>query len=204
MKKLVIGSLLLISQVFISCGESSKEKVDSIKEVVIGNQVWMAENLNVDTFRNGDPIPHAQTNKEWSKAGKNRQPAWCYYNNDAAIGAKYGKLYNWYAINDPRELAPKGYHIPNNEEWIALIDYLGGATFTEFCKCGWCSFASREFFLRGSKIKTMHWKKHINGNISSVNGKEADSAGVSVKSRWGWKYNGNGTNVSGFSGFPCG
>ena len=52
------------------------------KTVKIGNQTWMAENLNVSTFRNGDPIPQAKTNKEWELAGKNKQPAWCYYDND--------------------------------------------------------------------------------------------------------------------------
>jgi len=94
--------------------------------VTIGNQVWMTNNLNADKFRNGDPIPEAKTNEEWKKAGDNKQPAWCYYNNDPANGTKYGKLYNWYAVNDPRGLAPKGWHIPTDAEWTILTDYLGG------------------------------------------------------------------------------
>jgi uncharacterized protein (TIGR02145 family) len=94
--------------------------------VTIGTQVWSAKNLNISTFRNGDPIPHAKTNEEWVKAGKNEQPAWCYYNNDPANGAKYGKLYNWFAVNDPRGLAPKGWHIPSDDEWELLTDFLGG------------------------------------------------------------------------------
>ena len=97
-----------------------------IKEVKIGQQVWMAQNLNVDKFRNGDIIPEAKTAAEWEKAGENKQAAWCYYNNDPSNGITYGKLYNWYAVNDPRGLAPKGWHIPSDKEWTDLTDYLGG------------------------------------------------------------------------------
>jgi uncharacterized protein (TIGR02145 family) len=91
------------------------------KTVKIGNQTWMAENLNVSTFRNGDPIPQAKTNKEWELAGKNKTPAWCYYENDPKNGEKYGKLYNWYAISDYRGLAPEGWHIPANFEYNYLF-----------------------------------------------------------------------------------
>jgi uncharacterized protein (TIGR02145 family) len=94
-------------------------------EVTIGNQVWMTENLNVDKFSNGDPITEAKTKEEWVKAGVNKQPAWCYYKNNPANGEKYGKLYNWYAVIDSRGLAPVGYHIPTDEEWKKLVDYLG-------------------------------------------------------------------------------
>ena len=97
-----------------------------IKGVAIGTQVWMTKNLDVAKFRNGDPIPEAKTDEEWKKAYENEQPAWCYYENDRTNGAKYGKLYNWYAVNDPRGLAPKGYHVPSDEEWTVLTDYLGG------------------------------------------------------------------------------
>lgn len=90
-----------------------------------GLQVWMTKNLNEDKFRNGDHIPQATSIEEWKSAGENKQPAWCYYDNDPANGAKYGKLYNWYAVNDPRGLAPKGYHIPSGEELLKLNEYLG-------------------------------------------------------------------------------
>lgn len=81
--------------------------------------------MDVTVFSNGDPIPQAKTAKEWEDAGKNNQPAWCYYENSAANGAKFGKLYNGHAIIDPRGLAPSGWHIPNISEWIILIDFLG-------------------------------------------------------------------------------
>jgi len=87
---------------------------------------WMTNNLSIDTFSNGDPIPHAKTNEEWVKAGKNRQPAWCYYNNDPNNGEMYGKLYNWYAVNDKRGLSPKGYRIPTQNDWDQLMLKFGG------------------------------------------------------------------------------
>ena len=101
-------------------------KLSNKSTVVIGNQEWMSENLNVTTFRNGDPIPHAQTDEEWKKAGDNGNPAWCYYDNDTENGKEYGKLYNWYAVNDTRLLTPKGWHVPTDGEWSDLIDFLGG------------------------------------------------------------------------------
>lgn len=95
-------------------------------EVKIGKQVWMSENLDVDRFKNGDLILEAKTADEWAQAGKNKQAAWCYYNNDPYNGQKFGKLYNWYAVIDPRGLAPKGWHIPSNEDWAHLSNFLGG------------------------------------------------------------------------------
>lgn len=124
MKKLsVIFALGLFA-----CGKSSHAP-----EVTIGNQIWMIKNLDVSTFRNGDIIPEAKTIEEFTSAGEQSKPAWCYYENDPANGKKYGKLYNWYAVNDPRGLAPKGWHIPSEEEWRNLVSYLsvGGEKGTE-------------------------------------------------------------------------
>ena len=80
----------------------------------------------MDKFRNGDPIPEAKTEGEWKAYGDEGEAAWCYYDNDPKYGEKYGKLYNWYAVNDPRGLAPKGWHIPTDAEWTELTDSLGG------------------------------------------------------------------------------
>ena len=91
--------------------------------VSIGNQTFMLKNLNVDRYRNGDPIPQVQDPKEW---GNLKTGAWCYYENKVENGVKYGKLYNWFAVNDPRGLAPVGYHIPTLTEWNVLIAFLGG------------------------------------------------------------------------------
>jgi uncharacterized protein (TIGR02145 family) len=94
--------------------------------VRIGTQIWAMVNLNVSTFRNGDTIPEAKTNKEWVAACEAGKPAWCYYNNNPAYGPKFGKLYNWYAVNDPRGLAPAGWELPGDADWAKLTNYLGG------------------------------------------------------------------------------
>jgi len=102
------------------------KKVINPNAVTIGTQEWAIANLNVSTFRNGDSIPEAKTFKEWVAAGDAGKPAWCYYNNDPVIGKKYGKLYNWFAVNDPRGLAPEGWVIPSDEDWARLTFQLGG------------------------------------------------------------------------------
>lgn len=92
--------------------------------VQIGKQLWTAENLNVSKYRNGDEIPQVQDKAEWAALTNG---AWCYLDNNPDNGAIYGKLYNWHAINDPRGLAPEGFHIPTDKEWTELTDCLGGA-----------------------------------------------------------------------------
>jgi uncharacterized protein (TIGR02145 family) len=89
----------------------------------ICSQVWMTQNLDVNTYRNGDPIPQVTDPIQWANLTTG---AWCYYNNDPAHGAVYGKLYNWHAVNDPRGLAPTGWHVPSNAEWTTLESCLGG------------------------------------------------------------------------------
>jgi uncharacterized protein (TIGR02145 family) len=87
----------------------------------------MSSNLDVAFYRNGDPIPQVTDPAAWAGLTTG---AWCYNNNDPILGAKYGKLYNWYAVNDPRGLAPQGWHIPNNDEWGILEITLGGFYFS--------------------------------------------------------------------------
>ncbi len=98
----------------------------NIPTIKIGKQLWMAENLNVETFKNGDIIPEAKTNEEWEKAYKQGKPAWCFYNNDPKNEQKLGKLYNWFAVNDARDIAPFGFHTPSKAEWDSLVAHLGG------------------------------------------------------------------------------
>ncbi len=93
------------------------------KEVKIGTQVWTTTNLDVSNYRNGDPIPHVQDLTKWRAL---KTGAWCYYENKTSNGTIYGKLYNAFAVHDPRGLAPKGYHIPTAEEWNILYEFLGG------------------------------------------------------------------------------
>ena len=92
--------------------------------VKICDQTWMAKNLDVARYRNGDIIPQVTNPSDWANLATG---AWCWYNNDSANGAIYGRLYNWYAVNDPRGLAPQGCHVPSDGEWNTLTDCLGGA-----------------------------------------------------------------------------
>lgn len=89
----------------------------------IGTQYWMKRNLDVTTYRNGDPIPNVTDPTAWSNLTTG---AYCNYNNDPNNAAIYGRLYNWAAVNDPRGLAPAGFHVPSDAEWITLSNYLGG------------------------------------------------------------------------------
>lgn len=91
--------------------------------IQIGNQVWMAENLRTTKYCNGDPIPNVTDNTQWSEL---MTGAWSYNNNDSQYNNTYGKLYNWYALNDARNICPCNWHVPSDAEWTVLTDYLGG------------------------------------------------------------------------------
>jgi len=92
--------------------------------VTIGTQVWMAENLKVTHYRNGNTILHIIDWFSWFTL----TGAYCEYDNDVNNVAVYGRLYNWYAVNDSRYIAPVGWHVPSDAEWLTLVDYLGGDT----------------------------------------------------------------------------
>jgi len=95
------------------------------RTVKIGNQVWMAENLKVTRYKNGDVIPNISVNSDWKYA---QTGALCDYKNDTLNVAAYGKLYNWFAVNDSRNIAPEGWHIPTEAELDTLINFLKGDT----------------------------------------------------------------------------
>jgi uncharacterized protein (TIGR02145 family) len=137
--------ILALSALIWSCQKDE----DPIESITIGSQVWMKKNLNVDHYRNGDEIPQVTDTTEWANLTTG---AWCYYNNSLDSGKIYGKLYNWYAVNDPRGLAPAGWHVPSYAELIVLRDYLGGEG------------------VAGGKMKetgTTHWKSPNNGATNS-------------------------------------
>jgi uncharacterized protein (TIGR02145 family) len=157
------------------------------KTVTIGTQVWMTKNLDVSTFRNGDPIPEVKTDEEWKRAGEEGKPAWCYGNNDPKNGTKYGKLYNWYAVNDARGLAPSGYHVPTDEEWTIMTDYLGYDAGTKMkSTSGWESYGC----------------KRCDGGSDEF--KKTCTACKGTQSNSTMPFSGNGSNISGFTGLPGG
>jgi uncharacterized protein (TIGR02145 family) len=107
-------------------GSMTDQQGNVYKTIVIGTQEWMAENLNTSIYRNGYAIPTGLSNADWSNTINTQQGAWAYFNNDASYACPYGKLYNWYACVDSRNLCPLGWHVPTDAEWTVLTDYLGG------------------------------------------------------------------------------
>lgn len=129
--------------------------------IILGTQEWMVENLSIVNFRNGEPIYQAKTVEDWKMAAQEQRPAWCYRGFDIVPHQYYkgnnltdidrerklelakGKdgsiIYNWYAITDPRGLAPDGWHIPIEDEWLTMINYIDANK----------TFKTREFYYDG-------------------------------------------------------
>jgi uncharacterized protein (TIGR02145 family) len=175
---------LLLAAVFSSAAFSQSE-------VKIGKQVWMTKNLDVDRFRNGDLIPEVTSEAQWIEYGRLRKPAWCYYDNKPENGKKYGKLYNGYAVNDSRGLAPKGWRIP---------------TYSDF------------ELLKTNQIWIISRGGGDENRLPSIYSNPENDDPFRTKSGWGWGHyikgkdsyyntrgrNINGTNTTGFSAVPSG
>ena len=119
MRKLLI--LLITSLAF-----STVTDIDGnvYETVIIGDQLWMAENLKVTHYRNGDEIPTGHSNSEWESLSTG---AYAVYDDDPSNAEIYGNLYNWYAIDLETGVCPEGWHVPTDDEWTILSDYLGGS-----------------------------------------------------------------------------
>jgi uncharacterized protein (TIGR02145 family) len=90
--------------------------------IVLGNgQEWTAENLRTTKYANGDVIPIVTNAVQWENLITG---AWCNYDNNSTFESLYGKLYNWYAVADARNICPSGWHVPTDNEWGSLINYL--------------------------------------------------------------------------------
>jgi uncharacterized protein (TIGR02145 family) len=129
---------------------------NTYQTVLIGAQEWMAENLRTGTYANGDPIPNVTDNTAWSQLGSG---AWSNYLNNTANDATYGKLYNWFAATDPRNVCPQGWHLPTDAEWQELELVLGMPP-GEVNSTSWRGLAQNV----GGKIKaTTLWNAPNNG-----------------------------------------
>jgi len=143
--------------------------------VRICNQVWMIKNLDVSTYRNGDPIPEVSNPAVWATLTTG---AWCYYANNSANGPVYGKLYNWYAVKDPRGLSPAGWHIASDAEWNILIKCLDPSADT--------TVSSTQSLTAGGAMKEIgitHWNAPNAGATNSsgftaLGGGERDFTGT--------------------------
>jgi uncharacterized protein (TIGR02145 family) len=151
------GDTLLDS---VSNGETVTDIDGNVYQTIkIGNQWWMMENLKVTHYRNGDPIPNVTDQSTWTSLSTG---AYCEYKNDADNVTTYGRLYNWYAVNNSQIVAPEGWHVPTDDEWKQLEIFLG-MTQAEADRAGW----------RGTdeagKLKeadTTHWRLP---NVSATN-----------------------------------
>jgi len=118
-----------------SCKKKEIDPVEPIQQFVsdfdgnkytvirIGKQYWTKENIRTTQYADGSVIPNIYNNDEWESLTTD---AWCYYDNNSANDSKYGKLYNWYVVTDPRNICPCGWHVPSDAEWKTLTDFLGG------------------------------------------------------------------------------
>jgi uncharacterized protein (TIGR02145 family) len=115
-----MGEVLACEEVY---GSISDIDGNYYSTILIGGQVWITENLHTSKYANGEPIPQVANFADWEQLSSG---AWCSYNNSVVYEALYGKLYNWYTTVDPRGLCPFGWHVPSDEDWTILTDYLGG------------------------------------------------------------------------------
>jgi uncharacterized protein (TIGR02145 family) len=145
---------------FAQCGGASTVTFDghTYALVGIGTQCWFAENLHSDNYRNGDAIPGDLNNSQWTSTGSGAQTVygegtstvWVGSDDEVANLATYGRLYNWYAVNDSRGLCPSGFHVPNDGEWMTLEMALG-MTSSQANSTGWRGTD------QGAQMKTPSW-----------------------------------------------
>lgn len=120
-----------------SCKEDPKNEEVLVKDadgneyttVTIGTQTWMVENLKTTTYRNGDPIPNVTDGTEWSNLTTG---AYCDYNNEDTNSNTYGRLYNWYAVQDERNIAPLGWHVPTDVDYYKLVKFIDANAVTSY------------------------------------------------------------------------
>ncbi len=203
----------MILKKFFGKGEPHVEKEESsavqkFNIVIIGNQNWTTENLGTSRYRNGDPIPQIKDKKEWVKLTTG---AWCYYNNDVKYGKDYGKLYNWYAINDSRGIAPLGWHVPSDEEWYVLLSFLHGNAGGKLKEPGTLHWASPNAGADNSSGFTAlgGGNRHLDGTFEGIRsfGHWWSSTGKSPDLAYYWYldtnyadfYRGGGYKILGFS-----
>ena len=157
-------------------------------QIKIGNQTWAGSNLDVTKYVDGADILHAQTDQQWQDAGADGVGAWCYYEGDSDMGILFGKLYNWYAVNNTTNggLAPAGQHIPTDDEWKTLSKELGMTQAQADGSGGY--FGTAE----GGMLKeagTSLWCIPNSGRRSSPNGKRALKKGSPSSRRSIWRGN---------------
>jgi uncharacterized protein (TIGR02145 family) len=181
-EKLIVK--LIRKPLFFSVVEISlDESVDST--VTIGNQVWMKKDFDKVVYNNGDTIPQIKDASEWVNL---KTGAWCYLDNDSSNLKLKGRLYNWYALNDPRGIAPEGYRIPEAEDWKKLVYNLGDI--------------NNKLTSKDSRNKIQKYLAILSNKLSL--NKFENIVGFKLKKPIGWTGLGNGSNESGFGAVQAG
>lgn len=179
---LLLGSMLMLTLACQTGDNTPKKLVDidgnKYEVVKIGSQYWTAQDLRVTHFRNGDPIPEVTSGAEWIAL---TTPAWCNYQNEAYRAEIYGRLYNWYAVNDSRGLAPDGWHVATDEDW-KILEMRAGLTQEEADDLAYRGSA-------GGKLKekgTDHWREP---NTGATNKFDFSARGSGYRGQNGVFYN---------------
>ena len=139
-------------------GNLTDQEGNLYKTIVIGTQEWMAENLNTSVYQNGDTIVNVIEGSEWNTLTTG---AWCFYNNDSQYDCPYGKLYNWHAVNDSRNVCPAGWHVPSDDEWNILVGYIDPAYNP--------SISGEQSPFVGKELKSLGMSYWMGLNIASTN-----------------------------------
>lgn len=161
----------------------------------IGKQEWIVENLKVKKFRNGDAILEAKNEKEWLKAIKDKKPAFRYLFDKVASGYTFGLMYNYYAINDKRGLAPNGFRIPNSDDWSNLESAV-----EVFMESEGDEEKMRDDNATKKQLKSIEgWSYSHYGT-----GNEEENEDGTWREETGSYECYNGNNMSGFNGLPAG
>ncbi len=155
-------------------GTMTDQQGNIYKTIVIGNQEWMAENLKTTIYRNGNAITNVTANAQWQNLTTG---AWSSYNNSSQNDCPYGKLYNWYAVADPRNVCPTGWHVPTDAEWTTLTTFLGGES------------------IAGGKMKSTGTQNWLSPNTGATN--ESGFSGLPAAFRY---LNGTFYNPLGYNG----
>jgi uncharacterized protein (TIGR02145 family) len=146
--------------------------------IIVNNQEWMAQNLAVTRFRNGEVIPSDLNNLEWESTTNS---AYSFYEDEIANGILYGKYYNWFAISDSRGLCPTGWHVPTDEEWDSFESHIGGIPFFN---------PNSDLTIVGTYHTGERLKSELGWDYSYINSDSYENSFL--------------VNESGFSALPCG